>query len=85
MTNFDFGIFYGDEYIFAVIKAKYSEKDADELFVKQVDLPLERSIKQTGWVYYGIGYNQDHERVSGYWYSTNPVGRYPQECWAYVY
>lgn len=85
MSNFDFGIFCGDENIFAVSKSKCIEIEADELFVQEIDIPLSKARRMSGWVYYGIGFNEDHERVSGYWFSTEPHGRYPQECWAYIY
>ena len=84
MSSFEFGDFCGDDYIFAVSKSKFGEIEADKLFVEELELPLERARKITGYVYYGIGYNEDHERVSGYWFNKSPCGRYPQECWAYV-
>ena len=85
MSKFGFGRFYGDENIFAAEKSRYAEAEADELFVQEIDIPLSKARRMSGWVYYGIGFNEDHERVSGYWFSTEPHGRYPQECWAYIY
>lgn len=85
MSNFKFGVFYGDENIFAASKSMYTEAEADKLFVLETDISLSRARRMSGWVYYGIGFDEDHERVSGYWFSTEPHGRYPQECFAYVY
>ena len=85
MSNFDFGVFPSNKNIFAAAKSMYSEAEADNLFVREIDIPLSRARRMSGWVYYGIGFNEDHERVSGYWFNTEPHGRYPQECWAYVY
>lgn len=85
MSNFDYDIFYGDERIFAVSKSRHTEAEADKLFVQEIEIPLSRARRISGWVYYGIGFDEDHERVSGYWFNTEPHGRYPQECWAYVY
>jgi len=85
MSNFEFGVFCGDENIFAVSKYRYTKAEADKLFVREIDTSLRRARQMSGFVYYGIGFNEDHERVSGYWFSTEPHGRYPQECWAYVY
>ena len=84
MSNFDFGDFYGDNRIFAVNKKRYAESEADALFVRELEIPLSHAKKITGYVYYGIGYDEDHEKIHGYWFSGVPCGRHPQECWAYI-
>lgn len=85
MSKFGFGRFYGGVNLFAAEKSMYTEAEADKLFVEEMDIPLSKARKTVVWVYYGIGVDEDHERVSGYWYSKKPRGRYPQECWAYIY
>ena len=57
--KFDFGRFYadGDEAIFAVNKNLFTKQQADELFVSENDLPLERARTYTGYVFYGKGRN----------------------------
>lgn len=85
--KFDFGRFYGDggdETIFAVNKNIYTKQQADELFVSENDLPIEKTRTYIGYVYYGIGWN-DGERMDGYWINDYPKGRNPIECWAYVW
>jgi len=83
-SKFDFGSFYNDyEVFFAVNKNMYTKTQADKLFVEECDLPLKRARTSTGYVYYAIGYNDDHEKVSGYWCDTQPKGRNPIECWLY--
>ena len=83
-SNFDFGSFYNDvEVFFAANKNLYTKAQADELFVKECDLPLKMARTSTGYVYYAIGYNDGHEKVSGYWVDTEPRGRHPIECWLY--
>lgn len=85
MSSFDYGVFIGEDNIFAVSKSKFSEAEADKLFVEERELPLEKARKITGWVYYGIGYNGDKERVSGYWFGKRRAGRCAQEVYAYIY
>lgn len=85
--KFDFGRFYSDisdEKIFAVNKNLYTKQQADELFVSEIDLPLEKTRTYTGYVYYGIGWN-DGERMDSYWIDDYPKGRNPIECWAYTW
>lgn len=84
MSKFDFDTFYDNcDIYFAVNKNIYTKAKADELFINKNDLPLERAKTSTGYIYYGIGYNIDHEKVSGYWLSGDPKGRHPIECWVY--
>ena len=85
MSSFDYGVFTGDDNVFAVSKSMFSEAEADKLFVREQELPLERARKITGWVYFGIGYDEDNVRCVGYWFSNRRAGRYPQEVYAYIY
>ena len=84
MSSFEFGDFCGDDRIFAVSKSKHSEAEADALLLQELEIHPNRTKKMTGYVYYGLGYDEDHERVVGYWFSESPRGKHPQECWAYV-
>ena len=52
MSSFDYGVFTGDDNVFAVSKSMFSEAEADKLFVREQELPLERARKITGWVYF---------------------------------
>lgn len=83
-SKFDFCSFYsGCEVFFAANKNLYTKVQADELFAEEIDLPLSIARTSTGYVYYAIVYNDDHEKVSGYWCDTEPRGRHPIECWLY--
>lgn len=85
MSSFDFAEFVGDDKVFAVSQSRYTEEEADELFVRETQMFLTKARKITGWVYYALGFNANGERAHGYWFSETPAGRYPQKCWAYIY
>lgn len=84
-SDFDFNIFYGDEEtVFAVNKNLFTKQQADTMFIRETELPLERAKTSTGYVYYGFGV-ADGERINGYWFSKEPNGRHPIECFAYIW
>ena len=83
--KFVYGVANGEDNVFIVSKSKFSEIEADKLFVEKQKLPLEKAKKITGWVYSGFAYNEDNEEVLGCWFSRKPLGRCAQEVYAYVY
>lgn len=84
--TFNYGKLCGDIDIFAVNKSKYSNAEADKLFLRETGVPLEdTTMRATGWVNFDIGFNAEYDSIRGFWFSKIKVGENPQEVYVYIY
>lgn len=85
MSKFDFDMFYDDRIwrrYFCISKERYTEEEADAIFVRETECDLEKCKKSNGYVYHGFG-AVDDEVQNGLWLSDVPKGRYPIEVYVY--